>query len=377
MLPKHQAKRNAEQKRLYHRPDFLLIAGLAILVLTGLICLSSATTVIAYSKFKDAYYYFNHQLFGLGLGLIGFFFFANTDYRYFKNHAIYFLFGSVALLLLVFIPGLSADWGTSNSWINVFGFSLQPSELVKISFLIYLAAWLEIRREELSDLNRGIGPFIGVMGLIALLLLLQPDLGTLSILIATSLMVYFVGGGRIKHIVIIILVGIIAFFALIQMKPYQKDRIRCVIDPSYSSSKVCYQINQSLIAIGSGGLWGRGLGESRQKYLYLPEVNGDSIFAVIAEELGLVFSSLIIALYMFIFYRGYWIAKHAPDLFGQNLAIGIVSWICFQALINIGGISNLIPMTGVPLPLISYGGSAILAALAACGILVNISRQTK
>jgi cell division protein FtsW len=154
------------------------------------------------------------------------------------------------------------------------------------------------------------------------------------------------------------------------------NRIKCTIDPSFSKNEICYQINQSLIAVGSGGIFGRGLGESRQKYLYLPVANSDFIFAIIAEETGLIFGSLLIGLYVFIFYRGFLIAKKAPDLFGQNLAIGIVSWISIQAMLNIGGIINIIPMTGVPLPLVSSGGSAIIAALAASGILINISKQT-
>jgi len=376
MLPKQRAKLLAEKKRVYHRSDKLLVGVVFLLIIFGLISLSSASSVVAYARYGDAYYFFKHQLVGLGIGLAVFVFLAKTDYRHWKKYAPFFLLGSIVLLLLVFIPGLSASYGKARSWINVFGYSLQPSELVKLSFLLYLAAWLEKKREHLSDFAQGIGPFIGILSLVAGLMVLQPDIGTLSILSATSLIVYFVGGGKISHIVSIVLFGIVMFIFMLQVKPYQMDRIRCTIDPNYSKNDICYQVNQSLIAVGSGGILGRGLGESRQKYMYLPEVSGDSIFAIIAEEAGLIFSTLFILAYLFLFYRGYLIAKHAPDLFGQNLAIGIVTWISLQAMINIGGIINLIPMTGVPLPLVSYGGSAILASLAACGILVNISKQT-
>jgi cell division protein FtsW len=186
---------------------------------------------------------------------------------------------------------------------------------------------------------------------------------------------YFVGGGRKTHIAGIILIGMALFVIMLQFKPYQMNRLRCFVDPSFSSNDICYQINQSLIAVGSGGIFGRGLGESRQKYMYLPEVSGDSIFAIIAEETGFIVSTLLIILFLIIFYRGYKISLSAPDDFGRILAIGISSWISIQAFINIGGIINLMPMTGVPLPLISYGGSAILSSLAAFGILINISSQ--
>ena len=361
----------------FHRPDKLLIALIFIILGFGLVSLSSASAVVAYDKFGDAYYYFKHQLFGLGLGLIAFFYFANIDYHIWRRYAISFLFFSIFLLLLVFIPGLSANWGQARSWINIFGFSLQPSEFVKLSFLLYLAAWLEARKEDLHDYTKGIGPFVFILGFIGILMLLQPDIGTLAIIAITSLVVYFVGGGKIKHIVIIIILGALGFALMVQVKPYQLNRFKCLLDPEFGKQDICYQTNQSLIAVGSGGILGRGLGASRQKYMYLPEVSGDSIFAVIAEQTGLIFSSILIILFIALFYRGYIVARSAPDDFGRILSIGIVSWIVVQAIINIGGIINILPMTGVPLPFISYGGSSILATLSACGVLVNISKQTK
>lgn len=360
-----------------HEPDKILIFAIFFILIFGLISLSSASAVVAYGKFGDAYYYFKHQLFGVAVGLVAFLFFARTNYHIWKKYALGFLLFSIVLLLLVFVPGLSAHYGKARSWINIFGYSLQPSEFVKLSFLLYLAAWLEARKEDLHDFHQGIGPFVAVLGVIAGLMILQPDIGTLSIITITSLIVYFVGGGKLKHVLVIIMFGIIAFGVMAQYKPYQLNRFKCMFDPSFSTNDICYQVNQSLIAVGSGGFWGRGLGGSRQKFMYLPEVSGDSIFAIVAEEDGMFFSSILILAFVLLFYRGYLISKRAPDDFGKILAIGIVSWLTMQAFINIGGIINIMPMTGVPLPLVSYGGSAILAAMSALGVLVNISKHTK
>ncbi len=359
-----------------HAPDFALIIVVGIILIFGLVMLSSASAVIAYVKFGDVYYYIKHQIFALILGLIAFWFISQIDYHIWQKYAFWFLLASIILLLLVFIPGLSATYGKARSWINIFGFSLQPSEFVKLSFLLYLSAWLEKRGQEIKETSRGLGPFFVVLGAIAFLMIMQPDLGTLSIIAATSLIVYYVGGGRLSHILLIVLLGIVCVYTMAHLRPYQMNRFKCLIDPDFSKEDICYQVNQSLIAVGSGGLWGRGLGESRQKYMYLPEVSGDSIFAIIGEEVGFVFSSFLILCFLFLFWRGFLIAKYAPDEFGRILAVGIVSWLVLQTIINIGGMINIMPMTGVPLPFVSYGGSAILSALAAIGILVNISKQT-
>lgn len=369
---------NKQEKKIKQGDvDYVLIAIIAIILVFGLISLSTASVVVAYNKFGDAYYYFKHQLFGISLGLIAFWFFAKTNYHVWKKYAFGFLVFSIILLLLVFIPGLSAHYGKARSWINIFGFSLQPSEFVKLSFLLFLSAWLEIRKKDLNDFFEGIGPFIIALGIVSVLMVMQPDIGTLSIVGITSLIVYFVGGGNIKHIILIVLIGILIIFSMVLYKPYLKNRFACMFDSNFSSNDICYQTNQSLIAVGTGGLFGRGLGQSRQKFMYLPEVSGDSIFAIIAEEMGLIVSSLFLMLYFALFYRGINIARRAPDDFGRILGVGIVTWLAIQTIVNIGGIINIMPMTGVPLPLVSYGGSAILAAMSALGVLVNISKHSK
>ncbi|MFH0956184.1 MAG: putative lipid II flippase FtsW [Candidatus Falkowbacteria bacterium] len=360
-----------------HESDRPLIFIVGAIIIFGLIMLSLASSVIAYSAHQDSYYFFKHQLFGLVLGLAAVWFFSRIDYQVWRKYALWMLIASIALLLLVFIPGLAGTWGTSRSWINVFGFSLQPSEFVKITFLLYLAAWLEGRKKQLAEVSRGIGPFVVILGVIALLMILQPDMGTLTIIALASLMVYFIGGGNIKHLVVLILLGLTALIVMVNIYPYQANRFKCMMDPSYSPKEYCYQINQSLIAVGSGGFWGRGLGASRQKFSYLPQAQNDAIFPIISEETGFIFSVGLILLYLALFCRGVAIAKKAPDDFGKILAVGIVSWIVIQALINIGGMVNIMPMTGVPLPMVSYGGSAMLVSLASVGILINISRQTR
>jgi cell division protein FtsW len=358
-------------------PDWNLLLTVAIIIIFGLIMLSSASGALAYSRFGNAYYFIKHQSVALLIGLGLFIAFARQDYRTWRDVSFYFLIGSILLLTMVFIPGLASDANNkAHSWISIFGFSLQPAEFVKLSFLIYVSAWLETRGKIIADLKEGTLPFFLTYGVIAFLMMLQPDFGTLAIITSSALIAYFIGGGNKKHIGIFIGSGVIAIIIMTLIMPYQARRFKCWVDPAWSSDKYCYQLNQSMIAIGSGGLWGRGFGASRQKLMYLPEVSGDSIFPIIGEELGFIFSVLLILLFLNLFYRGYKIALGAPDHFGKVLAFGIVSWLTLQAFINIGGMIDLMPMTGVPLPFISAGGSSIMAALAAVGVLTNISRQT-
>lgn len=361
-----------------HEPDKSLIVAVLVLIVSGLVLLFSASSVVSYARFGNTYYYFLNQLVAVLIGLAAFIIISKIDYRVWRKYAFLFLIFSIVLLILVFVPGIRSTYGTARSWINLFGHSFQPAELVKLSFLIYLATWLEAKKGDLGSFANGIFPFLFILGIISLLMIAQPDLGTLFIIAFTSMMVFFVGGGKVRHIfLVVVLAGLLLFLMLSIKSSYQSDRFKCLKDPSYSAQDKCYQINQSLIAVGSGGWFGRGLGQSRQKFMYLPEVWGDSIFSIAAEEIGFVFSSLLLLLFLFIFYRGLIIARAAPDLYGRTLATGIVVWLAVQTFLNIGGMINLIPMTGVPLPFISAGGSAILSALIAMGILVNISKQTK
>ncbi len=371
-------KQKLQSKSSSHEPDKNLISSIFVLIIFGLVMLYSASSVVSYAKFGNTYHYFARQLISVLIGLGAFYIVSRIDYHVWRKWAIFFLFSSIFLLLVVFIPGLRAEYGTARSWINVFGYSFQPSELVKLSFLIYLATWLEAKNNQLNDFANGVFPFIIILGLVSLLMIAQPDLGTLFIIIFMSAVVFFVGGGKMVHILVAGLLAVCALALFLKFNSsYQSDRFKCLENPNFSAQDKCYQINQSLIAVGSGGWFGRGIGQSRQKFMYLPEVWGDSIFPIISEELGFVFSTLLILLFLFIFYRGLLVARDAPDICGRALATGIVAWFAVQTFLNIGGMINLIPMTGVPLPFISAGGSAMLSAMIGAAILVNISRQTK
>lgn len=347
------------------------MAAIWILVIFGLIMLASASSVAAYSQYGDSYYFIKHQLIHCLIGLAVFALLTRLDLRFLKKLGLPLLIISVVLLCLVFVPGLAA--GTrARSWINIFGFSVQPAEFVKFCFLIYLSALFANG----SAVREKAVPFFLTYGVIAALMLAQPDLGTLLIITAMAVGVYYIAGGSLKIILSFAVVGLLGVSLLLSINQYQQNRFKCFLNPGFSPQEYCYQINQSLIAAGSGGWLGRGLGGSRQKFLYLPEVQNDFIFGIIAEEVGWIFSVLLILLYAFIVLKGYKIAYRARDDFERNLAFGVVIWLAVQMVINIGGVINFMPMTGVPLPLISYGGSALLANLAALGVLVNISRHT-
>lgn len=371
---------NRSVSRVLHQPlDRFLLITVVLLCAIGLFCLASSSSVVAYTRYGDTYFWLKKQALSMLIGAVGFYFFSLIDYRKWQKFGGLMLVIAVGCLLTLFTP-LAHEQSGATAWLNIFGFSLQPSEFVKLFLMIYLSALMaklsaSTNFEEKKRLNWS---FWFVLAIIGGLILAQPDLGTLLIIAATSVVIYLLGGGSWKLVGQLAAVGVIALVALVFIRGgYQKDRFLCVLKPSYSPDKSCYQVNQSLIAIGSGGFWGRGLGESRQKYLYLPEVQNDFIFPIIAEELGWWFSVILVLLYFSLFYRGFQIAKAAPDLYGQILAGGIVGGLMVQVFINLGGTINLFPMTGVPLPLISYGGSSLMSLLFGLGVLANISRQAK
>lgn len=366
-------------KKTLHKPDWAFIITLFLIVIFGLIMLSSASVSLSFEKFGENYYFVNHQiLMGILPGIILFVIFALVDYRFWRKISFWLLIFSIFLLIAVFIPGIGAGYGTANSWINIAGISFQPSEFVKLTFLIYLASWLESRgKKRAGDFSEGLIPFLSVLSAIALLLILQPDIGTMTIIILISMAVYFVGGANLLHMIGMSILGFFGILLLGWLSPYRAARLMVFLHPELDPQGIGYHINQAFLAIGSGGLLGRGFGMSRQKFQYLPEVAGDSIFAVIAEELGFFIAAFLIAGFIYLMYRGFKIAQNAPDNYGKLLVIGIISWIIIQAFVNIGAMVGILPLTGVPLPFISYGGTAMFVLLGACGIVVNISRQTR
>jgi cell division protein FtsW len=360
--------------------DYVLLLIVGIIILFGLVMLLSASAPSGYATFSDSYYFVKHQfIFGLIPGLGAMIAFIKIPYTFWQKHAWNLLILSVVLLVLVFIPGLSAGIGSAHSWISVGGvFSLQPSEIVKLTFLFYLAAWLAQRdRHSVRDVHSGLLPFLLVLGTIMILMILQPDVGTMSIIAAMSLVVYFVAGAPLIYVGGLIMAGITSLVLLITAAPYRAARFTTFLHPELDPLGIGYHINQALLAIGSGGFFGLGYGHSRQKFQYLPEVAGDSIFAIISEEMGFVFAVLLIVMFLLFLWRTLEIAKRAPDNFAKYVVVGIGAWIVIQAFVNIGSMVALMPITGVPLPFISYGGTSLAISLAAVGVVLNVSKSMK
>lgn len=355
--------------------DKILIMNVLLLTVFGLVMISSASVVVSYNRYGNNYYYLIHQfLYGFVPGLVLMLMASRTDYRKFKDQAPLFLIATIFLLLLPFVPGIGTDIRDTRSWIVIAGMSFQPAELAKLTLIIYLAAWLEERKKKLNDFSQGFMPFLMILALVAIPLIKQPDIGTLVSISAISFAMYFVAGAGISYILILAGGGILAVMALIKIAPYRMNRLTTFLHPELDPQGIGYQINQSLLALGSGGLFGVGLGHSRQKFNYLPEPIGDSIFAVTGEELGLAGLAVLMLLFVLFAKRGFSIASSTKDDFGKFIAVGITAWVTFQAIMNIGAITSLLPLTGIPLPFISYGGSALMALLTGVGVLLSVSR---
>ncbi|OPL12029.1 MAG: hypothetical protein AVO34_02110 [Firmicutes bacterium ML8_F2] len=367
-----------------HQPDYIFILVVFALIAFGLIILFSASSVISHEKLSQSNYFLKHQLFySLPLALIFFIICQRINYRYWKKVAFPLMVVSLILLALVFVPGIGSESGAKR-WIYL-GFSVQPFEVVKLTFIIYLAALLsrlrkvsEASKEDNAQaIKESLAPFLLVAGIIGLLVSFQPNM---SALVMTSLiagLLYFLAGARLSYLAALSGLALAGFFVLIKVAPYRMKRLTVFLHPEWDPQGIGYQINQALLAIGSGGLFGLGFGHSIQKWKYLPEVIGDSIFAIAAEEFGLIGAGLIVSFFVILAWRGFKVAKNSSDRFGYLLAGGITGWLFFQAIINISAISGLIPLTGIPLPFISYGGTALVISSVGAGILVNISKYTK
>lgn len=358
------------------KPDYLFAIIVFLLIFFGIVMISSSSVVVSLEHTGKNYTYVVRQIIALVFGLMAMFVTYHIDYRFWKKHSFWMLVTTLVLLVLVFIPGIGKTSGGAHRWIVIANNWFQPSELVKLSFIIYLSAWLDSRKEKIQSFWFGFIPFVVLVGIIGVLIMLQPDLGTMSVILFAGVAVYFAAGADLSHLVLgagsLLALGVL----LIKTSHYRTQRFLVFLNPSIDAQGAAYHINQALLAIGSGGLWGLGFGQSRQKYLYLPEPQTDSIFAIIAEELGFIRSSLVVIAFIVLGYLGFRIAKNAPDNFAKLLCIGITSWILFQAFINIGAMINILPLTGVPLPFISYGGSSLIILLAAVGIMLNISKST-
>ncbi|MDO8513132.1 MAG: putative lipid II flippase FtsW [bacterium] len=363
-------------RRIGHGFDYWLALVIFVLSVFGVIMIFSASAVVSYERFNSPYGYASKQAMALGIGLVAWFVMTMIDYRFWQKKATVFLVITIVLLLAVFLPGIGIERNGAHRWIDLGSFSLQPSELIKLFFLMYISAWLSKKGEKINDLNKGIIPFVIILLVVIFLIMKEPDMGTMSVIAVFSMAVFFVSGVA-WHYLLIFMAGAIALFrVLIYAAPYRLQRLMVFLNPNQAQSGAGYHINQALLALGSGGLLGLGFGQSKQKYLFLPEAHTDSIFAIIGEELGFLRAALVILAFVFIAWRGLEIAKRAPDKFGQLVATGITVWFIWQAFVNIGAMLGLLPLTGVPLPFISYGGTSLVVSFAAAGILLNISKQT-
>jgi cell division protein FtsW len=364
-------------KRQTGKIDSIMLLLVVILVVIGLLAVSSASVVLSFERFGNNFYYLKNQLIFVLIGLVAMAVTTMIDYRYWRKIAYPLMIVSLILLVAVLIPGIGQELGGARAWIFLGPVSFQPAELVKLTFLLYLAAWLERQGEGIRHWQSGFAPFLTIMGVLGLLIMLQPDLGTLTIILAIAAAMFFAAGSSLSQIGVSAL-GIVGLVGLlVKLAPYRLQRFLTFLRPGEDCLGSGYQICQSLLGIGSGGWWGLGFGQSRQKYLYLPQAHTDSIFVIIAEELGFVRTSGIIALFLIIGWRGYWIAQRVPDMFGRLVAVGVTTWIVFQTFVNIGANLSLIPLTGVTLPFISSGGTSMIMTLAAVGVLLNISKQVK
>ncbi|MEK7195095.1 MAG: putative peptidoglycan glycosyltransferase FtsW [Patescibacteria group bacterium] len=360
-----------------HHPDYFLMAIVAILVVFGLAMLASASSNLGKIKFNDSYYYIKYQIYhGLVAGGIGFFLAYFLNYRRLKTFAIPLMLLGIVALAMVF-TGFGVTSGGATRWLALGPISFQPSEIIKLTFIIYLAAWLSnprMKRE--MSLGEGLIPFLIISGFIAALLFMQPATSTVAIILGAAVIMYIYSGTSVKNILAVLFLGTVAFALIIGSTPYRRNRILGYFRSETDSLGQNYQINQALNAIGSGGITGVGYGDSIIKTSRLPAPLDDSIFAVIAEELGFVGAGSLVVLFALLTFRMFWLARKMRDRFGQLILVGFGTIVTSQAIVNMGAISGMMPLTGIPLPFISFGGTALAVFLTMMGISVNISKYT-
>jgi len=343
----------------------------------GLVMVFSASEVQGWLWFHNPAYYFEHQLIWLALGVILLVAAANIDYHRLRPLAWPLGIVTVVLMVLVLLPHFGVEVNGARRWLRLGPLQMQPAELAKIAAIVFMALWLERHRDRLSSLENGVVPFLALLGFTILLVILERDLGTTLIVAGILLAQFLVAGGRKRHVLLLALIMVLCGFLFIRMEPYRLQRILAFINPWSDPLNTGFQAIQSVVALGSGGFAGLGLGHSIQKYQWLPFAHTDFIFAIVGEETGLLGTSAVLALFGLFAYRGYRVALKAPDAFGSLLACGVTTWIALQALINIAAVTVTLPTTGIPLPFISYGGSSLAITLLAVGILLNVSTQSE
>ncbi len=363
--------------RKQHAPDIVVIFCLGLLILFGFVILASSSSNLAATQYGDSYYYLKHQIYyGLSLGLIGFWCASKLFYGTYvkRSLSVWLLVLSIIGLLLVFTPlGLTAKGATR--WLALGPFSFQPAELLKITLLIYLASWLSFKDHAQQSLRQGFLPFAVVLTVVSGILILQHSTSPVAMLILVALIMYFVSGAKLRYLGAIIAAGLFSLALIVAVTPYRAQRVLSFLNPEADAQGSGYHLLQAKTAIGAGGIFGVGYGQSTVKYR-LPEPIGDSIFAVAGEEFGFVGSVILLGLFLFLVLRILMLARHTPDPFGRLLLIGFGSIITIQVFVNVGAMTGLLPLTGTPLPFISYGGTSLAVFMTMMGIVVNVSKYT-
>jgi cell division protein FtsW len=356
--------------------DKIFLGIIISLIIIGVVMFTSASLgILARNETKFYGVLLGQFVFGVFGGLIALYIGMKIPYKFWREYSLPIFIVSIALTLLVFVPHLGVTHKGASRWLNIFGFSFQPVEVLKIGFIIYFAAWLSWVKTRVHNIKYGLLPLVVMLGVIAIILGKQPDTKSIILITITAIVMLFSSGAPWKYIVGFFGVAIVGFAILAFFTPYLRSRVQTFLHPGQNSQGSSYQLQQSLIAVCSGGMFGRGLGQSIQKFNYLPEPQGDSIFAVVGEELGFFGSIIIICLYVAFALRGYRIAINSPDPFSKLLVLGIITIISAQSFMNIASIIGVFPLTGVPLVFISQGGSALLISLGMMGVVLNISRH--
>lgn len=342
-----------------------------ILSLVGLFFVFEASSVKSFSEVGSSFYYFKLQVLWVILGAAVMFLLSFFDYHKFYYFSFTLMMVTVLLLVIVLIPGFGYQTGGARRWLDFGIINFQPTEIAKFSVIVYLASWF-IHRERKRFFS-----FVFLLAVLIFLIILQPDMGTAIIVFSLSIIIYFLAGVELSYLVLLLPISFVGFLLLIKTSPYRFRRLIAFLNPASDPLGIGYHVNQILISLGNGGLLGQGFGASRQKYLFLPEAHTDSIFAIIGEEFGFLGGFLLIFVFFALMYYIYRVSAGAPDRFGRLLAGGVFAYFALQIVINLGGMVGLLPLTGVPLPFISYGGSNLLVSFALLGILINIARKSK
>ena len=355
--------------------DGLLVALLAVLILVGATLFSSAAFgLIARGSLNASSIFLNHLGLGVGLGLVGLVITASIDMSLWRRYAPHLFAAAVFLTLLVFVPHIGLMHGGGRRWIVLAHISIQPSEFLKLASIVLAASYCVMVRNKIKSIKYGLGGILAILGAPVLLLVAQPDLGTLGVICMSVLAVFWVAGARFSHLMLLGVIGVVTILLLATLRPYVRDRIETFIHPATGQQSQSYQLKQALIAIGSGEVTGRGFGQGIQKFTYLPEPMGDSIFAVLGEEFGFVGALMLIILFLAFALRGYTISVRSGDIFATYVGVGITTYFIFEAFINISSMLGIAPLTGIPLTFISQGGSAMLVSLTSAGVLLRVSR---